>query len=118
SYIRGRREVVLLRRTVSPDAVQKSLALLLITGALAFIATLLMCAIEDAGFLDVLFEVVSALSTTGATRDLTHTLSMPSQMLLIVLMFVGRLGPLTLIYSLSTQGASRVRHPEAHFHVG
>ena len=118
SYIRGRREVVLLRRTVSPDVVQKSLALLLVTGALAFIATLLICAIENASFIDVLFEVVSALSTTGATRDLTPVLSTPSQVLLIILMFVGRLGPLTLIYSLSTQGASRVRHPEAHFHVG
>ncbi|WP_397473319.1 TrkH family potassium uptake protein [Pusillimonas sp.] len=118
SYIRGRREIVLLRRTVSPDVVQKSLALLLVTGALAFIATFVMCAIEDARFLDVLFEVVSALSTTGATRDLTPTLSMPSHVLLIVLMFVGRLGPLTLIYSLSTRGASRVRHPEAHFQVG
>lgn len=118
SYIRGRREVVLLRRTVSPDVVQKSLALLLITAALAFVGTLLICAIENARFIDVVFEVVSALSTTGATRDLTPTLSMPSHMLLIVLMFVGRLGPLTLIYSLSTQGASRVRHPEAHFHVG
>lgn len=118
SYIRGRREVVLLRRTVSPDVVQKSLALLLVTAALAFIATLLMCFIEKAHFIDVLFEVISALSTTGATRNLTPGLSTPSHVLLIVLMFVGRVGPLTLIYSLSTQGYSRVRHPEAHFHVG
>lgn len=118
SYIRGHREIVLLRRTIAPDVVQKSLALLLVTGALAFIATLLMCIIEKAPFLDVLFEVISALSTTGATRDLTAGLSTPSHVLLIVLMFVGRLGPLTLIYSLSTQRASRVRHPEAHFQVG
>src|SRR5690606_23225034 len=118
SYIRGRREVVLLRRTVSPDVVQKSLALLLVTGALAFMATLIMCFIEKAHFIDVLFEVISALSTTGATRNLTPGLSAPSHVLLIVLMFVGRVGPLTLIYSLSTQGYSRVRHPEAHFHVG
>ena len=118
SYIRGHREIVLLRRTIAPDTVQKSLALLLVTGALAFVATLLMCIIEKARFLDILFEVVSALSTTGATRDLTPSLSAPSHLLLIVLMFVGRLGPLTLIYSLSTQRASRVRHPEAPFQVG
>ena len=118
SYIRGRREIVLLRRTIAPDTVQKSLALLLVTGALAFVATLLMCMMEKAHFLDILFEVISALSTTGATRDLTPSLSTPSHLLLIVLMFVGRLCPLTLIYSLSTQHASRVRHPEAPFQVG
>lgn len=118
SYIRGHREIVLLRRTIAPDIVQKSLALLLVTGALAFLATLLMCVFEKAPFLDILFEVISALSTTGATRDLTPSLSDPSHALLIVLMFVGRLGPLTLIYSLSTQHSRRLRHPEAPFQVG
>lgn len=118
SYIRGRREIVLLRRTIAPDIVQKSLALLLVTAALAFLATLLMSIFEKAPFLDVVFEVISALSTTGATRNLTPSLSTPSHVLLLVLMFVGRLGPLTLIYSLSTQGGSRVRHPETQFQVG
>src|SRR5690606_13863556 len=118
SYIRGQREIVLLRRTVAPDVVQKSLALLLVTGTLAFVATLLMCTLEKAPFLDILFEVISALSTTGATRNLTPSLSTPSHMLLIVLMFVGRLGPLTLICSRSTQRAGRIRYPEAHSQVG
>lgn len=118
SYIRGHNEIVLLRRSIAPDIVQKSLALLLITAALAFIATLLMCIFEKAPFLDIAFEVIAALSTTGATRNLTPSLSTPSHVLLIVLMFVGRLGPLTLIYSLSTQRGSRVRYPEASFQVG
>ncbi len=118
AYIRGHREIVLLRRAIAPDTVQKSLALLLVTGALAFVATLLMCIVEKAPFIDILFEVVSALSTTGATRGITPSLSAPSHLLLIILMFVGRLGPLTLIYSLSTQRAGRVRYPEAPFQVG
>lgn len=118
SYIFQRPQVVLLKRAISADTVQKSLALLLITATLIFSATLIMTMIEDAPFISILFEVVSAVSTTGLSRDLTSTLSWPSQFLVILLMFVGRLGPLTLIYSLSTQHRGRVRYPETSFQIG
>ncbi|ROT44438.1 TrkH family potassium uptake protein [Pusillimonas sp. NJUB218] len=118
SYIFQRPQVVLLKRAISADTVQKSLALLLITATLIFSATLIMTMIEDAPFISVLFEVVSAVSTTGLSRDLTSTLSWPSQFLVILLMFIGRLGPLTLIYSLSTQHRGRVRYPETSFQIG
>lgn len=118
SYIFRRKEVVLLRRSISPQTVQKSLALLLVTSALIFVGTLLMTVFEDAPFISILFEIVSAVSTTGLTRDLTPTLSAPSQIMLTVLMFAGRLGPLTLVYSIATQKRSRVRYPETEFQVG
>ena len=118
SYIFQRPQITLLKRAVSPDTVQKSLALLLITATLIFCGTLIMTLLESAPFLSILFEVVSAISTTGLSRDLTTTLSAPSQFLLITLMLIGRLGPLTLIYSLSTQGKGRVRYPETSFQVG
>ena len=118
SYIFHKKEVVLLKRSISPDTVQKSLALVLVTGALAFGSVLLMTIFEKAPFISILFEVVSALSTTGMSRDLTPHLSLPSQALLTVLMFVGRLGPLTLVYSLATRKRSRIRYPEADFQVG
>src|SRR5690606_4757366 len=113
-----RKEVVLFKRSISPDTVQKSLALLLVTSALIFIGTLLMSIFEQAPFLTILFEVVSAVSTTGLSRDFTPHLSAPSQALLTILMFVGRIGPLTLVYSLATQKRSRIRYPESEFQVG
>ncbi|NYT61145.1 potassium transporter [Alcaligenaceae bacterium] len=118
SYICHKKEVVLLNRSISPDTVQKSLALLLVTCALAFGGVLLMTIFEKESFINLLFEVVSALSTTGLSRDLTANLSIPSQALLTVLMFAGRLGPLTLIYSLATRKRSRIRYPETQFQVG
>lgn len=118
SYILHKKEVVLLKRSISQDTVQKSLALVLVTGALAFGSVLLMTIFEDAPFISILFEVVSALSTTGLSRDLTVHLSTPSQALLTLLMFAGRLGPLTLVYSLATRKHSRVRYPETEFQVG
>ncbi|HWL30277.1 MAG TPA: potassium transporter TrkG [Burkholderiaceae bacterium] len=118
SYIFHRKEVVLLKRSISPDIVQKSLALVLVWIALAFVGVLLMTTFEKAPFVSILFEVVSALSTTGLTRNLTPDLSAPSQLLLTLLMFAGRLGPLTLVYSLATQKRSRIRYPETDFQVG
>ncbi|MGB3288944.1 MAG: potassium transporter TrkG [Burkholderiaceae bacterium] len=118
SYIFHRKEVVLMKRSVSPDTVQKALALVLVTSALIFTGVFFLTIFERAPFISILFEVVSAVSTTGLSRDLTHTLSTPSQFLLTLLMFAGRLGPLTLVYSLATQKRSRVRYPEAEFQVG
>ena len=119
SYLRGRSEIVMLKRTVPGELVYKALALLLLTTGLAFLATLLMTLLEPkADFLNLAFEVISALSTTGLTRWPTSELNPFSQALIMALMFVGRIGPLTLVYSLSIRSRSRVRYPEANFQVG
>ncbi|AEC19760.1 K+ uptake system component [Pusillimonas sp. T7-7] len=118
SYIRHRKEVVLFKRSISPDTIQKSLALLLANSALVFLGVLILTTLEKAPFISILFEVVSAVSTTGMSRNLTPQLSTASQAVLTLLMFAGRLGPLTLIYSLATQQRSRVRYPETEFQVG
>ncbi len=118
SYIFQRQEVVLMNRSVSSDTVQKSLALLLITLGLTFASILLMSIFEQAPFIDIVFEVVTAISTTGTSTELITTLSMPSRILLLILMFAGRLGPLTLIYSLATQTRSRIRYAETEIQVG
>src|SRR3546814_10247783 len=107
-----------MKRSVSPDTVQKALALVLVTCALIFLGALLLTILEKAPFISILFEVVSAVSTTGLSRDLTHHLSAPSQFLLALLMFAGRLGPLTLVYSLATLQRLRVRYPATDFQVG
>lgn len=118
SYIFQRKEVVLLKRAIDPAIVQKALALLLVTSTLAFVSLLLMTMLESQPFLTLLFEVTSAISTTGMSLDLTHQLSTPSQILIAFLMFAGRLGPLTLIYSLATQKRSRVGYANTEFQVG
>lgn len=120
SYIFHKKEVVLFKRSISPDTIQKALALLLVTIALTIAGTLLITIFEQerTPFINILFEVVSAVSTTGLSRNTTPELSGPSQFVLALLMFAGRLGPLTLIYSLATQKRSRVRYPETEFQVG
>ena len=118
SYIRQRRDVVVMHRAIAPDTVQKSLALVVVTSLFAITSVFLLTLFESRPFLDLLFETVSALSTTGMSRDLTPLLSTPGKAVLIVIMFAGRLGPLTLVYSLATRQYSRVRYPATEFPVG
>lgn len=118
SYIRQRRDVIVMKRTIEPETVQKSLALVVVTSLFAFTSLFLLTLFETRPFLDLLFEAISALSTTGMSRDLTPDLATPSKAVLMVVMFAGRLGPLTLVYSLATRQHSRVRYPRTEFPVG
>ena len=118
SYIRQRHEIVLMKRSIEPETIQKSLSLIVISGIFVVFGVFILTLLEDKAFLDLLFEVVSALSTTGMSRNTTAELSTISQIIIIVLMFAGRLGPLTLVYSLATHQSSRVRYPVANFPVG
>lgn len=118
SYLRHREEVVLMQRSVAPDTVLKALALVIITFALFFSGLLVISLFEDKSLESIMFEVMSAISTTGMSFGITAELSHPSQCILTVLMFAGRLGPLTLVYSLATRRRSRIRYPEMNFQVG
>lgn len=118
AYITQRKEVVLLHRSVSPETVQKALAVVVVSLLTIVFALLLLTLFEDLPFVSLMFEVVAALSTTGTTQAITAELSLPSQCVLLVLMFMGRVGPLTLIYSLATRTRSRIRYPEMEFQVG
>lgn len=118
SYLRHREEVVLMHRTVSAETVQKSLSLVLVTFGLFFFGFLTITIFDNLEFKSVMFEVMSAITTTGMSFGITGELSTPSKFILTLLMFAGRLGPLTLVYTLATRHRSRIRYPEGHFQVG
>lgn len=120
AYLTQRKEVVLMHRSISPDTIQKALAVVVISILTAVLALLLITSFEDLPFSSLMLEVAAALSTTGISQALTPELSRPSQCVLLVLMFMGRVGPLTLVYSLAmrNRARSRVRYPEMEFQVG
>lgn len=118
SFIMQRRDVIVLNRSIETETVHKSLALVVVTSLLAISAVFMLTLFENRPFLDLLFETISALSTTGMSRDLTPDLSAPSKAVLIAVMFAGRVGPLTLVYSLAVRQHTRVRYPATEFPVG
>ncbi|MAE92100.1 MAG: Ktr system potassium transporter B, partial [Pelagibaca sp.] len=69
-------------------------------------------------FLDVCFEVASAFGTVGLSRGFTGELTEPGRVVIMAIMFIGRVGPLTLGYFLATRSVPRVRFPEGRIHLG
>lgn len=118
AFLRRRDEVTLLQRSIAPAQVLKALALTLVSMSLVFLSIFTLTALEDAPFLDIAFEAVSALSTVGLSRGLTGNLSTGGQLVIIFLMIAGRLGPLTLAYILATPKRRKIRFAETKIQVG
>jgi trk system potassium uptake protein len=119
SEIRGERDVNLFNRRSPTVAERQALAIALVSVGVAASATLLL--MTDSGFSlsRCLFEVTSALGTTGLTTGITAQLPDSSKVLVVVLMFIGRIGPLTLGAALAVQGRDRrYRYPEERPLIG
>jgi trk system potassium uptake protein TrkH len=111
-------DVTMMRRSVQRNVVMKAFSVSVISMTLVIVGTLALSALEGAPLLDSLFEVVSALSTAGLSRGLTGELSTAGRCLIMILMFVGRLGPLTAAYVIATPKKRRVRYPSVDIQVG
>lgn len=120
AYLTQRKEVVLMQRSITPETIQKALAIVVVTLLAAVFSLLLLTIFENHPLSSLMLEVVGALSTAGLSQALTPELSRASHCVLLLLMFMGRVGPLTLVYSLAIRSrrSSRVRYPEMEFQVG
>ena len=119
TFLRQRNQVTAFERTIPERQVRKALALVSITMTLIFLSVFILAVIEpDHSLEDVLFEVVSALSTVGLTRGLTTQLSSAGEVVIMFMMFAGRLGPLTLAYLIAMPKSTRIRYPETNVLIG
>ena len=119
SFLRRSDEVRVFNHAISERTTFKALAVISITGMLICIGLFSLLALEPKlNFLDLLFEAVSAACTVGLSRGVTGELQPASLIILMLLMFAGRLGPLTLAYLIATPQKSRLKHPTADIQVG
>ncbi len=96
SMIRGKGNVQFSGREISHYSINKAFSIVLLSLAFIFIATIFILVFEpDANPVAVLFEIISAFSTTGLSLGITQNLGMGSKIVLIVCMFIGRIGILT-----------------------
>ena len=121
SMIKEKSDVETRKRIIPRDVVQKSLAITILFTAIIFLATLaIMLADTAIPFIKVLFEVVSAAATVGLSTGITASLSDTSKFVIIITMFLGRIGPLTLVMAMTLQYNRNklVRYPEEKIMVG
>ena len=94
--IRGKRHVTVFRRTVPTDKVTDAMTLTSVMFLLALFGGIFICATSPVDLTNGMFESVSALATVGLTAGVTPLLSLPAKLLIIVFMYFGRVGVLTL----------------------
>jgi trk system potassium uptake protein len=116
---RGDRDVEAFGRRVPREAMQVAIAVVVVSASVVLVASLLMLALTGLRLDEVLFEVISAYATCGLSTGITATLPDGAKLVLVVLMFIGRTGTMTLAAALALRNRRRViRFPEERPIIG
>lgn len=116
--LRGNQDAVAFKRTIQEDIFMRAFALVVTSFMFIFMVIFILSLTEDASFLDLAFEVVSAFGTVGLTTGMTPHLSIIGQIGIMMLMFIGKLGPLTLMFSLTAPQTAKIRYPKGKLFLG
>lgn len=127
SRLHGRNDVEIFERRISPWAIPRVITLVILSVCFVTFMVLLLSLAEQGmlshqqsrgAFMEVVFEAFSAFGTVGYSTGLTPHLSTPGKGLIILLMFVGRVGPLTLGALFTERKKRPLRYPEENVLVG
>lgn len=122
SVIKGRDDVEFQKRRISKESVQRALTVLAIAFFFLLSITLLLTVTEQSeNLIEMLFETTSAIATVGLSLGITSKLSVLGRLIIIIAMFIGRLGPVTIVLALANrQNAHKnlIRYPEGKVSVG
>lgn len=105
-------------RSFGAEDVFKVTAIAAITALTLMVSMFLILISHDGEFTDLAFEVASAFGTAGLSRGATQELDNFGRTIVMLLMFVGRVGPLTLGFFLATRGIPRVKYPQGRVYLG
>ncbi len=120
SMVRDRNEITVFNRAISQKAVKKAIAVVGTSFLIMFISTILLSVVTDADIIDILYETISATATVGLTRNLTASLNIWGKLIIIMTMYLGRIGPITLAIALNMKKDKQniVKTPYEEISVG
>lgn len=111
--VRGYNRMELYKRTIPNSIIFRAMTVILMAVTCISISTILLSIVEDHAFLDLLFEEVSAFATVGLSRGITGDLTSWGKGIIILSMFIGRVGILTFMVAFASRADNRkYRYPE------
>lgn len=119
--ITGREDIEYRRRRLSWQTFNKACAILMLSLFYLFVMIIIMSIFDSSkGFLPLLFELISAFGTVGLSMGVTAKLSIISKLIIILTMYIGRVGPLTIMYALSKKKyrEGKYKYPEETILIG
>lgn len=114
AQLRGKKDIEIFERRIEDSDIYPSFTLFFMAILLLLILTLLVALTNQADFSKILFDVTSALGTVGLSTGLSTQLNAAGKILLVIAMFLGRVGPLTLGFAL----AYKKKQPEIRYARG
>ena len=120
SYVNGKKENVIFHRRVPEEMMRKSSAIVFFSIITVFVMTMLLMSRGNIVHTDALYEVVSALGTVGLSRGITPKLDSVGRVIIIVSMYLGRIGPISMaiFFTRGTGSANSIKHANGKFYVG
>lgn len=122
STVKNRDEVTLFNRNIRKQAINKAVAVAGVSFAVVFVSTVLLSAVTDKSVIDILYETVSATATVGLTRNVTAFLDIWGKLIIIVTMYLGRIGPISLALAFALRKKSKnqniIKNPTETISVG
>lgn len=117
---RGRSNVSAFCRTIPQEQALNAMTISLMMVLLSMLGGIFVCATSPVSFTDGLFEAISALATVGLTAGATGLLSVPAKILIIIFMYFGRVGVLTISlgFLMGNQAVERFRYAETSLLIG
>lgn len=119
SIIRGRKETEMFGRKISDNIVRRALSIFMVSFVVMLAAVTALAVVQPGSFLDCLYETISAIATVGLTRDFTTSLNLAGRIIIIITMYIGRIGPISLaLFFNSKRFVNLVSYPEERVSVG
>ena len=118
--IRNKNSATLFGRRISDDSVKKAVAVVVMFLTICATSTVLVLATSNASAIDVVYETVSATATVGLSRNFTATLNAFGKLIIIVTMYFGRVGPISLAVALGSKNESQnvISEPTEDISIG
>ena len=118
--IRNKNSATLFGRRISDDSVKKAVAVVVMFLTICATSTVFILATSNASAIDVVYETVSATATVGLSRNFTATLNAFGKLIIIVTMYFGRVGPISLAVALGSKNESQnvISEPTEDISIG
>lgn len=118
--LKNQEDTEIFNRRISKESVNKSVAVVFISLTIVLLSTLLLSICYEAPFLDLIYETVSACATVGVTRGITPNLSIIGKLIIITTMFLGRVGPISLVvaFNKNKEHNQVIKCPTEEIYIG
>ena len=118
--IRNKKQATIFGRQISEDSIKKAVAVVVIFLTICAVSTVLLMATNNISAIDAIYETVSATATVGLSRNLTSKLNVIGKIIIIITMYFGRVGPISLAVALGSKNESQnvISEPTEEISIG